>query len=158
MKTRFRTWVAALVVALTIGVGVAGPAHADTVGHITSAYTGKCIGIAQSGLAGDWNCTPYGDQVWHWGSSNYAGYHRLVNAYGFCLGVEGSTTVAGASIYASYPCAGSDDQYWLYINGKLQTFRSGMYIGYAGTANGAPLVQWPDDGQLDQAWTLGFTS
>src|SRR5581483_8401330 len=74
------------------------PRTARTVSSVTfhirnDKASGKCIGIASIGYAGDWNCTNNPDQTWHWGDrAGASGWAELVNGNGQCLSLSAGGT------------------------------------------------------------------
>jgi hypothetical protein len=104
-----------------------------------------------------------GDNQW-WFRSN-AIYGNVFTRYGSnkCMGVGGASQAAGAPV-VEWDCNGSPDQQWIYIatggyaDGypiyHIINLNSGQCLGVQGgsTALGSQVVQWPCNGNPDQAW------
>lgn len=178
-KSSIHRITAALAVTTALGAGIAGqPANASETTSSTTApgavtpvvpnvttfaihnvnATGKCIGIAADGIAGDWNCTGHADQTWHKQNFNSVGFYQLVNNNGACL--SGGNDTQGAAVYATTCNTGDFSQFWSFAtNSYISNYAANvqgftMVIGVYGgsTNNGAALVMWPPKGHTDQFW------
>ena len=175
LKSRLGVGAICLAVATLIGVtGAATPATASAqAGNIynqASFPNAKCIGINNTGVAGDWNCTSNPDQTWYWGPAfPNTGFRVLANGNGKCLDTAGGSVTLGTKIVAA-TCLGvaRPDQYWGIVNGdgfcargefRLVNWKgvaTGTVdaVGVAGgsMANGAQLVLWTEVNHEDQCW------
>jgi hypothetical protein len=155
---------ATLAMASTLGVNAAQATTSGT--RIRNSNSNMCVGIA-NGLAGQWYCTTHNDQTWHRGGSwdwNGKTYTQLINGNNQCLGLQyPDSTYRGERVVAS-ACNGSADEYWSYAGMNSNTYvetnivnlDSGMVMGVSGSskANGAAIVEWTWNGNLDQYWWL----
>jgi hypothetical protein len=124
-----------------------------------------CIGIAPGQFyAGQWACNHNNDQLWHKNCQNNSAWCNYVNRNGQCLGVWQGSKNPGAPI-VGWPCNGNPDQFWgeyfaiLDCNSNsnflnLENAKSHLVLGVlnGSTQNGALLIQWQWNGNLDQCW------
>jgi hypothetical protein len=153
VTSRTRAIVALLGSAVLVGLAAA-PAQAGTTFTIYNLNASKCVGIAASGEAGDWNCTGNADQTWHWGAgAPGSGYSQLVNGNGQCLATNGNK---GNSVYATVCNPRNGYEFWAWSTADYIVSSSGEILAVSGgsTANGAPLIMWDATGSADQFWGL----
>jgi hypothetical protein len=124
-------------------------------GPVTSAATGKCLDISNSGTADGtkiqiWTCNGSGAQQW-----TIAG-DGTVRALGKCLDVKGSGTANGTLVQL-WTCNGTGAQVWSAgANGSLVNPQSGRCLDVSGngTADGTQIHIWDCTGAANQRWTL----
>lgn len=142
----------------------------NITGFEINNYDNLCLGIQggrEDAPAVQWTCQfpAPANQLWHWGSSNGAGWLQIRNGSNQCLGVAGESKQLGALVYA-WTCNGHPDQYWLggLVNdpGSLpgsyvvfQNYNSRLYLSVDGcnATRGALINQWGFVNRTCQFWS-----
>jgi hypothetical protein len=155
---------AVLVAAVAMAVVVGAPtATADPAGytHWQNARSGLCLGAAGGGTANgtkiiQWTCNPANeDQMWTRNSSGYL----LNRKSGKCLAIPNNSALAGTRLIL-WEC-GSANPYrkWNQVNlgTGYVTFVNdytdlAVAVSGGSLANGAAVIQWTINGQLEQQW------
>jgi len=150
------------------------PPNLPILGNIVNYATGKCIGIATSGLAGDWTCTSNRDQTWYYGKSidPVSHWSQLVNGNGKCLSLDDDVVFRGDRLIATTCRATDESEQWRFDQGAglyhvgdyhpLENYRA--FFDYAGlntwnvgvsggsTANGAAVILYTPLPVPNQIW------
>lgn len=151
------------VPAASAATRAAAPAHASPLGFSATApkfspvfrihsLDTDCLGISgnvNDSTAVQWPCVAHADQIWHLDPQAVAaGYLRIINNNGSCLGVAGGRTNAGARV-VGWTCGGTThpDQYW-----ELVPLPGGysVLINYAATIAHHKLYVLTDTGSKGQ--------
>ncbi|MGH3775146.1 MAG: RICIN domain-containing protein [Pseudonocardiaceae bacterium] len=174
-----RTVLAVLVFAIlagTVSLTLLWWPAGKPVTPLISMKSSKCVSIdgdADEARAFQLDCTPEPGRKWYLQPATDDGsmalLFRIVNASnGKCLSYS-EEMFGGAHVVAQRSCASGNnrDQLWNFvvenhargdswISGKFINMRSGLLLDINGesVADGAPVIQWQDNGKLNQHFRL----